>query len=93
MDALASYRKDAVEVLDLASSDVNYATTFMEKADDKFQSLHRNLDSLLELETRLGQSTYDGSLSRYKTSVMISFLVLVVAIVVSILLSLLIAKA
>lgn len=92
MTALAAYRKDAVEVLDLASSDVNYATTFMEKADVKFQSLYGHLNALLELETKLGQTTYEGSIRRYETSLVTSLLVMLAAIAVSVLLSLLIAK-
>jgi methyl-accepting chemotaxis protein len=92
MAALAAYRKDASEALDLASSDVNYATTFMEKADEKFQALYRHLNELLELETRLGQVTYEGSLAAFNASLKVFLFVLVVAIVVSILLSLLIAR-
>jgi len=90
--ALADYRKDAFEAIDLASSDVNYATTFMEKAEEKFQALNNHLNTLLELETKLGQATYDGALTNFNASLGISVLVLLVAIVVSILLSLLIAR-
>jgi methyl-accepting chemotaxis protein len=90
--ALAEYRKDAFEAIDLASSDVNYATTFMEKAEEKFQVLNGQLNTLLEMETTLGQATYDGALQNFNASLSISVLVLLVAIVVSILLSLLIAR-
>ena len=89
---LADYRKDAFEAIDLASSDVNYATTFMEKAEGKFQLLYKQLNALLELETRLGQVTYDGSLKSFNTSLQLTVLVLVVAIVVSVILSLLISR-
>jgi len=90
--ALTAYQKDASEALDLASSDVNYATTFMEKAENKFQTLYKHLNDLLDLETRLGQETYDRSLASFNLSLELSGLVLVVAIAVSILLSLLIAR-
>jgi methyl-accepting chemotaxis protein len=70
--ALAAYRKDAAEALDLASSDVNYATTFMEKAEERFQTLYRHLNDLLDLETRLGQATYDGSLASFNASLGVS---------------------
>ncbi|MHB8091014.1 MAG: methyl-accepting chemotaxis protein [Syntrophales bacterium] len=90
--ALTAYQKDASEAIDLASSDVNYATTFMEKAEDKFQILYKQLNNLLELETALGKVTYDGSLKNFNASLQISVFVLVIAIVVSILLSLLIAR-
>jgi len=92
MASLTDYKKDAFEAIDLASSDVNYATTFMEKAEGKFQLLYKQLNDLLELETRLGQVTYDSSLKNFNTSLQISVVVLVIAIVVSILLSLLIAR-
>jgi methyl-accepting chemotaxis protein len=92
MAALTAYQKDAVEAIDLASSDVNYATTFMEKAEGKFQLLYKQLNDLLELETKLGQVTYDGSLANFNVSLQISVVVMVIAIVVSILLSLLIAR-
>ena len=90
--ALADYRKDAFEAIDLASSDVNYATTFMEKAEEKFLTLNNHMNTLLEMETKLGQVTYDGALKNFNASLSISVLVLLVAIVVSILLSLLIAR-
>jgi methyl-accepting chemotaxis protein len=92
MAALTAYQKDASEALDLASSDVNYATTFMEKAEGKFQTLYKHLNDLLDLETKLGQVTYDSSLAGFNASLSISSVILVIAIVVSILLSLLIAK-
>jgi methyl-accepting chemotaxis protein len=92
MAALAAYQKDAVAAIDLAGSDVNMATMFMETAETKFQTLYKQLNDLLELETRLGQVTYDSSITRFNASLMLSALVLAIAIGVSILLSLLIAK-
>jgi methyl-accepting chemotaxis protein len=92
MVALTAYQKDAIGALDLASSDLNMATMFMETADAKFQTLYKDLNDLLDLETKLGQVTYDHSLAGFNTSLTVSTLVMVIAIVVSILLSLLIAK-
>jgi methyl-accepting chemotaxis protein len=90
---LTAYRKDVFEAIDLASSDVNYATTYMGKAEEKFQTLYRKLSELLELETKLGQVTYDGSLASFNTAIEMFIVVMLVAIVVSLLLSLLIARA
>ena len=90
--SLTAYQKDAFEAIDLASSDVNYATTYMEKAETQFQALYKHLNDLLELETKLGQVTYDSSLANFNVSLEVSGLVLVIAIVVSILLSLLVAR-
>lgn len=90
--SLTPYKKDAFEAIDLASSDVNYATTFMEKAEGKFQILYKRLNDLLALETKLAQVTYDNSLANYNSSLRIFILVLLIAVFVSILLSLLVAK-
>ncbi|MHB8772495.1 MAG: methyl-accepting chemotaxis protein [Syntrophales bacterium] len=92
MAALVAYQKDAVSAIDLAGSDVNMATMFMQTAEEKFQGLYKHLNNLLELETRLGQVTYDNSMMRFNTSLATFIMVLAVAIVVSILLSLLIAR-
>jgi methyl-accepting chemotaxis protein len=92
MVTLTAYQKSAVEALDLAGSDLNMATMFMGTADDVFQTLYKNLNDLLELETKLGQVTYEGSVASFNASLKIFILVLLVAICVSILLSLLIAK-
>jgi methyl-accepting chemotaxis protein len=92
MAALTAYHKSAVAALDLAGSDLNMATMFMGTADEEFQTLYKNLNDLLELETKLGQVTYDGSLKNFNAALQISVVVLVIAIVVSILLSLLIAR-
>ncbi len=92
MAALTDYQKDAAALLDMAGSDSNMATMFMGSADEKFQTLYKNLNDLLEIETKLGQATYEGSLAGFNTSLSISSAVLVIAIVVSLLLSILIAK-
>ena len=92
MAALAAYQKDALAAIDLAGSDSNMATMFMQTSEEKFQILYKDLNHLLDLETRLGQVTYDNSITRFNASLTTSVLVLVVAIGVSILLSLLIAK-
>lgn len=90
--ALAAYKKDAIAAIDLAGTDSNMATMFMQTAEEKFQILYKHLSDLLELETRLGQVTYDNSITRFNAALKMSVLVLVIAIGVSILLSLLIAK-
>ena len=92
MAALTAYQKDAVAALDLAGSDLNMATMFMGTADEKFQALYKTLNDLLDLETKLGQVTYEGSLAGFNTSLTISSGVMVTAIIVSLLLSFMIAK-
>lgn len=90
--SLVAYQKEALAAIDLAGADVNMATMYMQTAEEKFQILYKHLNELLELETRLGQVTYDNSITRFNASLTTSVLVLAIAIVVSILLSLLIAK-
>jgi methyl-accepting chemotaxis protein len=92
MAALTAYRKEAVSAIDLAGSDVNMATMFMQTAETKFQVLYKHLNELLELETKLGQATYDNSMTRFNASLTMYIAVLAIAIVVSILLNLLIAR-
>ena len=92
MAALTAYQKDAIAAIDLAGTDSNMATMFMQTAEDRFQILYKHLNDLLDLETRLGQVTYDNSITRFNASLTMSVLVLAIAIGVSILLSLLIAK-
>ena len=91
MTALTAYQKDAVSAIDLAGSDVNMATMFMQTAETKFQLLYKELNDLLEMETRLGQATYDRSLKDFNTALQLFIAVLIIAIAVSIVLSLLIA--
>ena len=51
MDHLTQYKKSCYSAIDLASSDLNYATMYMETADEKFQILNKSLHDLLDLET------------------------------------------
>ena len=90
--ALTSYQKDALEAIDMASGDLAIATMYMKTAEEKFQTLYTALTKLQELESAMGQSTYDSSMTSFNTSLKIFFLVLIIAVSASILLSLLIAK-
>jgi methyl-accepting chemotaxis protein len=87
MNHLAQYKKACFSAIDLASSDLNYATMFMETADEKFQILNKSLHDLLDLETGLSQSSYDYSLRNFNTALKLFILILGIAIGLSVLVS------
>ena len=78
--------------MDLASSDLNFATTYMGTADAKFQGLYKDLRGLLELEEKLGQAKYDYSLQSYNAALKLFIIIFAVAIVGTLLTSILIAR-
>ncbi len=89
---LAEYNKAAFSAIDLASSDLNFATTYMGTADTKFQGLYKDLRALLDLEEKLSQAKYDYSLRSYNAALKIFILIFAVAIGGGLLTSLLIAR-
>jgi len=92
MDDFTAYRKLCFSAIDLASSDLNYATMFMGTADEKFQKLNRSLNDLLDLENKLSQDQHDHSLRGFSGGLKVLILVLVIAIGLSVLISLLITR-
>ena len=87
-----AYKKSCYAAIDLASSDLNYATMFMATADEKFQKLNGSLHNLLDLENKLSQERHDLSLGSFNSALKVFILVLGVAIVLSLLISLLTAR-
>ena len=92
MDHLTQYKKACSAAIDLASSDLNYATMFMETADEKFQILNKSLHDLLDLETSLSQASYDHSLKNFNSALRLFILILAIAIGFSMLVSLFTAR-
>jgi len=92
VDYLDQYKKSCFSAIDLASSDLNYATMYMGTADESFQRLNGSLHDLLNLEEKLSQERYDSSLGSFSAALKIFILVLGVAIVLSVLISLLTAR-
>ncbi|MCG6534298.1 MAG: methyl-accepting chemotaxis protein [Syntrophales bacterium LBB04] len=88
MDDFAGYRKSCYSAIDLATSDLNYATMFMATADDKYQKLNGSLHELLDLENKLSQDQRDDSTRSSSTALKIFILVLVIATGLSMLISL-----
>ncbi len=89
---LAEYRKTGFSAIDLATSDLNMATMYMENADTKFQTLNKSLHDLLSLENKLSQEGYDLSMMTYGSSFRILIVITGIAIGVSILISLLMSR-
>ena len=89
---LTEYKKSCYSAIDLASSDLNMATMYMESADEKFQRLNKGLHDLLDLEDKLSQGQYDYSVKSFSAALKIFILVLGIAIGLSVLISLLIAR-
>lgn len=92
MTDFVAYKKSCLSAIDLASSDLNYATMFMATADEKFQKLNGSLHDLLDLEDKLSQERHDFSLTSFNSALRIFFLVLGFAIGLSLLISLLTAR-
>jgi len=91
-DYFAQYNKSCFSAIDLASSDLNYATMFMGTADETYQRLNGSLHDLLNLEEKLSKERYDDSLRSFNFALKIVILVLGVAVVLSVLFSLFIAR-
>jgi methyl-accepting chemotaxis protein len=89
---LTEYNKSCFSAIDLATSDLNYATMYMGNADEKFQTLSRSLHDLLDLENKLSQDQYDYSVRSFNAALKIFILVLGIAIGLSVLISLLTAR-
>lgn len=89
MADFAVYEKHCSSAIDLASSDLNYATMFMATADEKFQKLNKSLNDLLDLENKLSQDQHDYSLNSFSVALRIIFIVTGIAIGLSVLISLL----
>ncbi len=91
-DSFVQYNKSCYAAIDLASSDLNYATMFMGTADENFQRLNGNLHDLLNLEENLSHARFDSSLISFNFALKTFIAVLGVAIVLSLLISLLTAR-
>src|SRR5262245_22598447 len=74
---LAKYRKDVDLAIDLSTVDVNTGMSAMQTADATFQELIKDLNSLVETETRLAQEDYDAALAAFR-KVTVALLVIVV---------------
>ena len=78
------YKKAASSAIDLATSDLNMATMFMETADAKYQALEKGLADLMDLENRLMEQSRNSSLRSFNTATAVFLVVLIISIGISI---------
>ena len=88
LEQLTEYKKPVEGVIDLSTTgDVNSATMFMGTADDKFQTLNKNLQELLDLENKLSKGSYEFSLKVFNRILAVMVIVMCIAIALSLLIS------
>jgi methyl-accepting chemotaxis protein len=88
----AGYLESGSSAIDLASTDLNTATMFMDTADNKFKILYKSLQDLLQLEEKLSKSRYESSVRDYQYVIVIFGIVLITAFVLAIAVSILINR-
>lgn len=86
------YKEAGSSAIDLAGSDLNMATMYMETADNKFQTLHKSMQDLLQIEEKLSQTRYDSSVKSYRSALVIFGIVLLAAFILAISISTLINR-
>jgi len=89
---LKEYNKTAASAVDLAASDLNMATMYMNTTDEKFQVLHGSLQQILALEDRLSKEKFEYSLKSFSSSIGILIAVLGAALSLSLLVNVLITR-
>jgi methyl-accepting chemotaxis protein len=90
---LGDYQKAIISAIDLADSDLNFATMFMAKADEEFMGIDKVTRDLLELENRMSQDAYGSALRTFSRVIVIMTIVLLGAVVLSFMVSVLVARS
>lgn len=88
----AAYKEAGSSAIDLAGSDLNMATMYMETADNKFQILFKSMQDLLQIEEKLAQIRYAASVRGYQSTLVIFSIVLILAVILAIAVSTLINR-
>ncbi|HXX56865.1 MAG TPA: methyl-accepting chemotaxis protein [Thermodesulfovibrionales bacterium] len=73
LSSLGEYKDSAQATIDLSGSVTEFATMYMQVADDKFLALNKELDSLVAYEKKLSEESYQRASSSF-TKVMAAFL-------------------
>jgi methyl-accepting chemotaxis protein len=58
---MQTYQKTVADVADIATVDYSMATTFMSKADDRFASMNKQLEALLDYENKLSSDAFEDA--------------------------------
>jgi methyl-accepting chemotaxis protein len=93
LEQFTEYKKAAAGVADIATTDIGMANTYMTLAESKFQVMSKTLSGLMDLENRLSQAAYAGSLARYRTVLAAFFGVFTVAVVLSLCVAMVVSRA
>ena len=89
---IEAYETMVVKVIQVAAADVSMAITMMVPIENRFQTMNKILQALLEYERQLGQEKFTFSLESFGFVMKIFILVLAAAIGLSILITLLMAQ-
>lgn len=89
---LKEYSKKAADVIDMVSADFTTATTMMVPAENSYQNLNKNLQTLWELEKTLSRERYDFSIQNFGKVMKIAISVLIAAILLALFASLAVAR-
>jgi methyl-accepting chemotaxis protein len=90
---LGDYQKAIISAIDLADSDLNFATMFMAKADEEFMGIDKVTRDLLEVENRMSQDAYGSAMRTFTRVIVIMTIVLLGAVVLSLMVSVLVARS
>jgi methyl-accepting chemotaxis protein len=89
---LVDYKKAASGVIDIASTNISMATTYMSLAAGKYQALSKSLQDLLELENKLSGEEYEHSLRRFSLTVSLFAVLFALALPLSVLAGIIILR-
>jgi methyl-accepting chemotaxis protein len=89
---LSTYRDAAFKVVDMATADYNFASVLMKPVVEKFDTLSRHLQELMDLENELSRQEYDFSMRSFNVTLMSFVALFVTAILLSLLTSVLMTR-
>jgi methyl-accepting chemotaxis protein len=90
---LTDYQKAIISAIDLADSDLNFATMFMTNADEKFADIDKVTHELMDLEEQMSADSYAGAMKTFSFVVTVMSVILIAAVVISLLASIVIARS
>ena len=90
---LAKYRKDVDTAIDLSTVDVNTGMSAMQTADATYQDMVKDLNALVEIETRLAQEDYEAAVAAFSRVRFALVTIVVLALLASLAAALLASRA
>ena len=89
---LIEYQEGVNGVLETSAVDVNAAIQLMSMNDEKYQSMNKQLNELLDFENKLGKNKYDQAIMSNNLIMMIFIVVVIVAVLLSLFISIFITR-